>query len=539
MRKRFRPAWKCLFLSAALLAVSPAAWAETQPIQAVAARSVEVSPNGARFAFVVEKRVGGKRAAGLRAFLKFPSGTSNRAYPLTAEFLEVVQSPHPSVIAFLTKEIHGRVDRYEVYVLDPTGVRSNFDRQKYPEAPDPIVFYGQKGRFLKTVKSGLQFSEDGIYLRYVEKAPETSDASADCLTAPVSYGYGRIDGAGPIERVKSHVKWLPPKRPAQLPAFLTEPQPKIHSETQPVWSHDSKTIHVHDKEGVWSAEVSPSVGFPVWRLSLPMTQIRAFQISPDGRHALLERGDPTRRVELIGWKTEQAARLVGEGRSARFSPDGKRFAYLNDRGAFIANLQDATPRRAGSQPQPNVHSNSRLQWSRDSRLLYVHDAEGVWSMEPDSSERRWTLTIKAKGLHTFRIVSGSFRPITFAGPDALPKIRHFSFLEAAAEKLREVAVADGNGGFVSKSPRSKNGVKPRVEPSPFGDSRQLKQRHLINVNLSSENQDPYFWKWGWESGDAITLDPYRRWTYHADSKGLYLMTTGGHCGLGFAFLYDE
>lgn len=537
MTIRFQIVWKCLFLSAALLAVSPPAWTETQPIQAVAAHSVEVSPDGSRLAFVVEKRDGGKYAAGLRAYLKFPSGSGNRAYPLTAEFIEVVQSPNPSVIAFLTKEVRGRVDRYEVYVLNAKGVLPNYHRQKYPEAPDPIIFYGQKGRFLKTVKSGLQFSEDGLYLRYVEKAPETSDASADRLTAPVSYGYGRIDGTGPIESVKPHVKWLPPKRPAQPPAFLTEPQPKIHSETRPVWSHDSKTIHVHDDKGVWSAEVSPSVGFPVWRLSLPMTQIRAFQISPDGRHALLERGDPTRRVELIGWNTEQAARLVGEGRGARFSPDGKRFAYLNDSGVFTANLQDAAPR--GVESQPNLHPNSRLQWSRDSRLLYVHDAEGVWSMEPDSSERRWTLTIKAKGLHTFRIVSGSFRPIMLAEPDDTPKIRHFSYLEAEAEKLPEVAVADSNGGFILKSPRSKNGAIPRVEPSPFGAGRQLKQRHLISVNLSSEDQDRYFWRRGWEGGNAITLNPFRSWDYYADSKGLHLMTTGGFCGLGFAFLFDE
>ena len=400
---------KRLLLTGAVLAgLLAAVLALTYEKTRARARAISPSPDCDMLAFVLERRDGVKQSADLQAFSNVALNANN-TLPLTYKIIEVVESPDPSVIAFISKCVGGTRDYYDVYVIDnapDAAAASNYWGARLPGEPySPDPYPGAEDR--KAVKSGLQFSKDGRYLRFKRRSVgKPTDRWIDKIVRWSASEYERYKTSGDYEYpMPSGVKWVPPKKPAQLPAFMTARQPKIHAETQPAWSPDSKTLYVHDSKGVWSAEINRVIGLPEWRLILPMKKLRAFQISPDGNSALMERG-VQRKVEIADLKGKQKPRSVGEGRGARFSPDGKRVAFIHKKGVFMADVQDGKPRGVGGSAngKPNIQRNSRLQWSHDSRLLYIHDAEGVWSMEPDAGKSGWTLIAKARGLHTYRII---------------------------------------------------------------------------------------------------------------------------------------
>ncbi len=558
-----RPVWKYLLLPGAVLLAGLAvactgrgadaqqpAHQKTQKMQGPAARAVAVSPDREMLAFVLERRNGTEYNAGLRAFLKFPRGSSNLAFPLTFEIVEVVQSPDPSIIAFIAKEVSGTYDAYSVYMFDKSGALPRPSSRSYSGSSHPLLGSMRHARNLKPVKSGLQFSDDGRFLRYVAQPVETEAASTDRLTAEsnrrlsqwqAQYGYASIQERGVHGVSVGSIKWLPPKPPDNLPAFMTAAQPEIHPETQPAWSSDSKTLYVHDSDGVWSAEISRSIGLPEWRLMAPAKDIRAFHISADGSRALLERGGKTRRIELVNIKGNQKPQLVGGGRNARFSPDGKRFAFLKGGGAFTADIQDGKPRPVGRSVsgQPKIQSNSRLQWSHDSRLLYVHDAKGIWSMEPDKKENRWELYVKAKGLDTYRIVSWERRLRYVEKTPELPEFKTYIYLRAEAEHVPAIFAADGKGGFVPASPTPKKTESSRGAPSDADENGGMKERYLISVNLSNKYPQMRYNRTAWESGTARGKDSNRTWSYRVDSEGLHAQTSSGPSVNFWSFKYDQ
>ena len=408
---------------------------------------------------------------------------------------------------------------------------------------------------LKPVKSGLQFSDDGRFLRYVKQPVETDGGETSAKAAPSKgliakaadwlspaqgpYGYASIHRSGLSGVSVSSIKWVPSKKPAKLPAFIAAAQPEIHPKTQPAWSPDSKTLYVHDKGGVWSAEISRAIGLPEWKLLVPRKNVRAFHISADGSRALLERDGKTRRVELVNIKEKRKPLLIGEGRCASFSPDGKRFAFLNGGGAFIADVQDGKPRRVGGSAggQPNIQPNSRLQWSHDSRLLYVNDAEGVWSMEPDGADDRWALYVKAKGLNAYRVVSWKRRLKYVKKTPELPEFKTYIRLRAEADEMPAVSAADGKGGFVAASP-----ALPTLQRSAqrqAEDNGGRKARYLISVDLSNKYPQMHCSHSAWESGSARAKDANRSWSYWVDSEGLHSMTTRGASAHFSSFRYDQ
>ncbi len=552
--------WKCLLLPGAILLALACTALEanaqqpahdtTQKMQGPAARAIAVSPDRGMLAFVLERRNGTEYQAGLRAFLEFPKGGGNLAFPLTFEIIEVVQSPNPSVIAFIAKEVSGTYDAYSVYMFDRSGALPKRGSRSYPGSSHPLLGFTRYAVNLKPVKSDLQFSNDGRFLRYVERDVETGAASTDRLTAEsnrsislgkAQYGYASIEDRGLNGVSVKSLKWLPPKPPDSLPAFITAAQPEIHPGTQPAWSPDSKTLYVHDGAGVWGAEIGRAVGLPEWRLTAPAADVRAFHISAGGSRALLERDGKTRRIELVNIKGKQKPQLIGEGRNARFSPDGKRFAFLNGGGAFMADVQDGKPRCVGGSAngQPKIQPHSRLQWSHDSRLLYVHDAEGIWSIQPDGEENRWALYVKAKGLDTYRIVSWDRRLRYLNKTPELPEFKTFIYLEAEAAHVPDLFAADGNGGFVQASLTSNKAEPRRGALSDADENGGMKERYLISVNLSNKYPQMHCERTAWESGTARAKDSNRTWSYRVDSKGLHSRTFEGTCALGWSFKYDQ
>lgn len=559
-----------------ILAVWPAerqkaAQPKHQEASAVAARAMAVSPDCHRLAFVMVKKERGKQSANLRAF----DNSYRRIVPLTFECVEIVQSPDPDIVAFLAKEIGGTSrehDDYNVYVINnKANPGSTAARRAIKTGAPYAVVRANDARNLRTVKRGLQFSQDGRYLRYKqtplpkpEYAAQTD--SKNCkekrngMIAEIArrfapddepsrqivseYEYAHVDIQGNDLGSKSkYARWLPPKTPAKLPAFLSSPQPAVHAQAQLAWSPDSQTLYVHDHEGVWGARFARYNGLPEWSLLMPTTQIRAFHVSPIGDRILLEKESGA--VVLANFKANGGARLVGKGRSAQFSPDGARFAFLNSSGVFAGGVKEGKARcleKSGA--EPNLLPNSRLQWSHDSRLLYAHDAQGVWAAPVDGSGSGWTLMFKAKGIHTFRVLHNRIRPESILKEGETPRYSRFPNFYLEMEEMPTLFKADGAGGFVpmelEEGPDYGNGMAGSEKPTLFGPYSDLKERHLVRIMASKSGYISIYIGRGWGAGSASSFEPFfNAWSYHANFNGLYSMRILGRGGHSYSILYND
>ncbi len=465
------------------------------------------APDASWVAFALENWTSEGAERALKLFGKYSGSYDRTTISLTLEYPEIVEGPDPSVIAYLTKELRGAHEIYDVYVMGRVraGRKSDYDRPK--EGPYSVAPWRQE-ESVKTQKRGLQFSADGRYLRYLEKPSADSEEEA--------YRHLTVEGNSLEESAMQEVEWHPVKAPAQLPPFITTPQPRIHEETAPVWSPDSFGLYVHDEQGVWKAAFDRAPRKAVWSLVLPMSDVRAFQLSPDGRRMLFEIGKQMRQAVLVDLEAAYSApTAVGKGWCARFSPDGKQVAYLNRQGAYAADVENPKPRRIGGKIQPKIDTSSRLQWSHDSALLYAHDAEGVWSASAEPDGNGWTKVVEIAGVHTFRVAYRVFRPamLILGEPIPEPKISHRLIVEADVET---------DGGASDHAIR--NGSR-------------LKERQFIYFDLTGEESEPYYGFKGW--GNGSDGNESSRWFYHADLKGLHLDRWGTDCGVIYKLEYNE
>ncbi len=525
-----------VFSGALLLALSTEKQTDKPPITPVKSpiavtRAITGSQDGNWLAFVADRWANGQAKRAAYVFGDANFGQRRYTYPLTVEYIEVVEGPDPSVIAYLTKELGGASDEYDIYILGVVQEDSHKFQNRTPDVPFSVAPWRQH-ESVKTVKRNLQFSEDGGYLRYLEKESVHSENEA--------YRYVSVQGETPKMNVVRRLKWLPAKKPAAPPSYLTARQPKIHAETQPVWSADSSALYVHDSEGVWRRPFSPTPRNTEWSLFYPTKNVRAFQLSSDGKRMLLETGAKQRRVAIANLESESGPRDLGEGWSARFSPDGTQYAFISRRGAFIGDA-DSAPRRLHGKMQPKFHSSSRLEWPRNSTLLYAHDASGVWSAEADVNARGWKLEVKAEGVHTFHITSWA-RPVFFiveGEPQPEPEIITSLTVETDGNPVLSRA---RESGFVQIAVREYSGdyYKGQIG-GRFGDGATLgtnmKERRITQINLSNGENEAYHRNNGWGAGeDGRSLNC---WVYHANFNGLHVMKAEGGCGLGFTLFYNE
>lgn len=515
-------------------------------VEGAAARAIAASPDCRLLGFVMERRDSSGEAASIHAF-GLNSRPQTLSNSLTFEILEVVEGPDPSIIAFIVKKPcsgENAQDAYQIYMIDKTGRLAKGISYWDPEKPLRIDKASWSVNGGAPPVKDLLISEDGRYLSVKKNAPGTSRSNDRMIIEAKRAPEGirprvrlRPGADAPIE--KPPIRWLPPKKPARLPAFIAARQPEVHAETQPVWSFDTEeffhTIYVHDNEGVWSAV---HAALPEWRLILPMKHVRAFQVSSDGSHAVLERGGKKRRIELVSLKSDQTARVFGEGRMARLSPDGKRIAYLNNNGAYITDLQGAQP--LDFRPHPSLQPYSRLQWSYDSRLLYVHDSKGIWRVNPDQKRSEWKLFVKAEGVHTYRIARRENRLGAFAEEKVETAFPYDTILLVEMEAEPSLAVLNDNGGFdsrtLSESQRSilrnalQSGASTRI-----AKSANPKERHIASVSLTEENPEMRYIGRGWDAGfdQSEYIHPFysnTRCLYYANFKSMEMAVTEGWCG---------
>ena len=313
-------------------------------------------------------------------------------YSLTPEYLEIIQGPDPSVIAYISRD--SSTNWYTVGVYAPNGTGGG--KEPIPH-PHPAV-----DSDTGILRKDLAFSSDGQYLRFVTRRNFEPLGTSE-------YGYRTVDGAAYIDWIDDdfkHVTWLPPQKPAKLPDFMTEKTPQIHEETVPVWSPDSDAVYVHDEEGIWRVNLlMPRM--QVWKLFLPMKGVRAFCLSADGQRLLatIDGGDGEPSVVLVDLKSEKRVpKRLGHGWGGAFSPDSSRFVFADASGLYVGSVEKGAARRIEASERRNFGRNAAPIWISDNAAVYVQSDEGVWRVNADSTENgAWELALPLEEVGSFDV----------------------------------------------------------------------------------------------------------------------------------------
>ena len=324
-------------------------------------------------------------------------------YSLTPEYLEIIQGPDPSVIAYISRD--STTNWYTVGVYAPDRQTVTYSLEKEALIKKPISHpYTVDSADTSLLKKDLAFSSDGQYLRFVKRR------NFEPLGRSF-YSYRTLDGKAHIDWTDDdfkHVTWLPPQKPAKLPDFMTEKTPHIHEETVPVWSPDSDALYVHDEEGIWRVNLlMPRM--QVWKLFLPMEGVRAFCLSADGQRLLAtidgEDGDPS--VVLVDLKSaDRAPKRIGPGWGAAFSPDSSRFVFVDASGLYVGSVEKGAARRIETSERRNFGRNAAPIWTSDNAAVYVQADEGVWRVNADATENgAWELALPLEEVGSFDVSS--------------------------------------------------------------------------------------------------------------------------------------
>lgn len=166
--------------------------------------------------------------------------------------------------------------------------------------------------------------------------------------------------------------------------------------SSPVFSPDARRVFYSDAGKSWANIYS--VDLPAakeHRLVFPSTDIVAPRdVSPDGRFLLFQRwrnrdgnlwylpiGDPEHAAPLV-------ATAEDEGESGRFSPDGKRVAFVAKRGSEYSIYVADFPRNGNLATRAIEGHGWRARWSRDGRRIYFARGASVMEADPLTRETR-------------------------------------------------------------------------------------------------------------------------------------------------------
>ena len=147
------------------------------------------------------------------------------------------------------------------------------------------------------------------------------------------------------KKEQDKIEWAPIERPKEIPAFLTQPVPKIQKEMQMQWAPDSKSLYLLDETGIWRSDIGKPFIYK-WTQIVEVPSISRFQLSPKGKYLLYEAAlENQEEHEIWVLRLEsKSSHKIGTGWAATFSHDGNTIFYGNFKGTHEVYL-DGTLRR--------------------------------------------------------------------------------------------------------------------------------------------------------------------------------------------------
>ena len=258
-------------------------------------------------------------------------------YSLTPRIKEVILAPDGETVAYLARDF---CNAFGIYFYLP-----NKD----------VPFGIDRGSALSNLEK-LQFAKNQEYMRYYVKPFISHDRStAERIGAAIATA---ISGQWVAMSLKNgqfifskkeqdKIEWAPIEKPTEIPAFLTQPVPKIEKETQMQWTPDSKNLYLLDETGIWRSDIGKPF-IHQWAQIVEAPSILQFQLSPKGTALLYEvssENQEERAIWILSLEPElpdssaEKPGEVGKGWSATFSQDGNFVFYGNSSGFYQFDLK--------------------------------------------------------------------------------------------------------------------------------------------------------------------------------------------------------
>ena len=304
------------------------------------------SPDGEHLALISEWRHNEAQEYTLTLLTRKKHDYYRTYYSLTPRIKEVLLTPDGETVAYLARDFCNAFGIYFYF-------------------PDKDVSFGIDYSNSHSKLEKLQFAKDQQYLRYYVKPFISHDGStaerigaAIATVIPGQWVAMSLKNGKFIfsKKEQGKIEWAPIERPKEIPAFLTQPVPKIKRETQMQWAPDSKSLYLLDDTGVWRSDIGKPFIYQ-WTQIVDVPSVSRFQLSPKGTHLLYEvwsENQEERAIWILGVEpkssnpsTEQS-REIGTGWSATFSQDGNFVFYGNLSGFYQFDLNQIESRELRS-----------------------------------------------------------------------------------------------------------------------------------------------------------------------------------------------
>ncbi len=271
-------------------------------------------------------------------------------YSLTPRIHDVIRSPNGNVIAYLSLDMNLWYaicfyfpDRGEAFGIEYCDTGTTIDKIQLSTDLEWIRYYIRaridRDKPVYDAKPNLPPSKS-ITRLFPNLTPRKSIKQK---LSDVINGQWTASGVHTGEylftkKEQDKIEWAAIERPEEIPAFLTQPVPKIQKDTQMQWSPDSKSLYLLNEKGIWRSDIGKPFVYQ-WTLILEIPSILRFQLSPKGTHLLYEVSLETpyeltleqqeeREIWILNLESGSPNKL-GKGWASAFSHDGNTLFYGN------------------------------------------------------------------------------------------------------------------------------------------------------------------------------------------------------------------
>lgn len=295
------------------------------------------SPDGKHIALISEWRHNKTQQYTLTLLTRKKYDHYRTYYSLTPHIKEIILTPDDKTVAYLARDF---CNAFGIYFY----------------LPDKDVSFGIDYGDPHSKLEKLQFAKNQEYMRYYVKPFVSHDGSAaeqiGAAIAKVIPGrwvaISLKNGKYILsKKEQDKIDWVPIEKPKEIPAFLTQPVPKIQKETQMQWTPDSKNLYLLDETGIWRSDIGKPFIYQ-WTQIVEVPFISRFQLSPKGTHLLYEVLSENKEERVIGIlrvepkssdPSAEKPHEIGKGWSATFSQDGNFVFYANLSGFYQFDLK--------------------------------------------------------------------------------------------------------------------------------------------------------------------------------------------------------
>ena len=267
-------------------------------------------------------------------------------YSLTPRIHDVIRSPDGKVIAYLALDINLWYaicfyfpDRGEAFGIEYCSTGSTIDKFQLSTDLEWIRYY---------IRPRID-RDTPVYDAKPNRPPSKSikQQLSDVINGQWTAMEVNTGEYLFTKKEQDKIEWAAIERPEEIPAFLTQPVPKIQKDTQMQWSPDSKNLYLLDEKGIWRSDIGKPFVYQ-WTLILEISSILRFELSPNGTHLLYEVALETpyeltleqqeeREIWILNLEYGSPNKL-GKGWASTFSHDGNTLFYGNFDGFREFNL---------------------------------------------------------------------------------------------------------------------------------------------------------------------------------------------------------